>query len=956
MADGSLLGRTEESSRIDGFVEGVATAPAGLLLVGEPGIGKSAIWGDALARARARDDRTVLAARAVEAERELPDVVLADLLTPVAGEILPALPSPQAEGLAAALLLERPSSPVAPRVVGAATLGVLELLAADRPVIVAIDDVQWVDPASGDALGFALRRAWDRGLRVGLVGTLRGSAGDAAPGWLRSLPVDVDRLVVGPVSLGVLHQVIRERVGMTPTRTQLVRLEGASLGNPLLAIELARAIERQGRWPAPGEPLPVPGDIDRLVRDRLDGLPPADRRVLFVAAVAADPTPGLVATALEASSLDDVAAALERGAESGLLERPATEDAAAVWRFAHPLYAAAAAVAIPVAERRAIHARLADLADGAEDRGRHASLAADGPDAETAARIEAAAVAARRRGAPSVAAELAEAAAARTPADDVDTAARRRVLAARWLGEAGSVDRARTVLDAAISTMPAGDARAEALELAAQMAGWVEGSAALLALATAALDDARDPDLRARLLLRIGGQGDVIGSTAALERIDEAIRLLRAGGAAERDPDLLACALLQSATARYQLGVADDEAMVAEARGLLADEPRAGPDGIDRPEGLRAHELAWVWAVDHDRFAETLPMLEAELARTTRLGHDRPRAIAEAEAVQVLVWMGDLDGAADHALAATEAAELAEHPQALSAALSAVGMVALAQGELDIAEATARDGLAAFDDDGFLRDRHRVTLGGAALVRGDAAGALAILGSVLDEQVARDGREALSSRLGGDLVEAAVAAGDLERAVAALAMQEQVVVSTPRPWIRVVVLRGRALLAAATGALDDADALASAAVAAAEALPMPVEQARTQLVAGRIARRRKDRRRAGKLLDAAAATFASVGAGAWLAIAQAEISRLGRRTVADPDALTETEEQVARLAAAGRTNREVGEAVFLSPKSVEGVLSRVYQKLGIRSRAELGARFAGASTSSDRETPVSTED
>ena len=160
----------------------------------------------------------------------------------------------------------------------------------------------------------------------------------------------------------------------------------------------------------------------------------------------------------------------------------------------------------------------------------------------------------------------------------------------------------------------------------------------------------------------------------------------------------------------------------------------------------------------------------------------------------------------------------------------------------------------------------------------------------------------------------------------------------------------------ARGDLEAADAKAGAALEAATGLGMPVEHARTQLIAGRIARRRKDRRRAGELLDAAAATFERVGAGAWLAIARAEAARLGRRVLDDPDALTETEDRVARLAASGRTNREVGEAVFLTPKSVEGVLSRVYQKLGIRSRAELGAWLAASSASSDRDSPISSGD
>ena len=149
-----------------------------------------------------------------------------------------------------------------------------------------------------------------------------------------------------------------------------------------------------------------------------------------------------------------------------------------------------------------------------------------------------------------------------------------------------------------------------------------------------------------------------------------------------------------------------------------------------------------------------------------------------------------------------------------------------------------------FPEPGFLLDRHRAILGGVALVRGDAATATTILGTLFDEQVALTGRESLQGRYSGDLVEAAVAAGDLARAeavTAALASDER---TTPRPWARVMAARGTALALGARGDLDAADAAARRAIEAAEELPMPVERARTALIAGRIARRRKDRARA----------------------------------------------------------------------------------------------------------------
>ena len=158
----------------------------------------------------------------------------------------------------------------------------------------------------------------------------------------------------------------------------------------------------------------------------------------------------------------------------------------------------------------------------------------------------------------------------------------------------------------------------------------------------------------------------------------------------------------------------------------------------------------------------------------------------------------------------------------------------------------------------------------------------------------------------------------------------------PRPWVLTNAARGRALLRAADGDLDAAVTAVAEALREAALLPMPFERARTELIAGRIARRRKSKREAMSHLDRARAIFDELGARAWIEITDAELARMGRRA-ASSDTLTETETVVARLAARGLTNRQVGEAAFLTPKSVEGVLARAYGKLGIRSRAELGA-------------------
>ena len=184
---GALLGRTEERTRIDALIHRATSGPAALVLTGEPGIGKTAIWTQAVADAGSRHAVTVLVARAVEAEAAMADVVLADLLGPVVERSLPDLPGRQADALATALLLDRHGGPVDPRVVGMATLTVLRDLARVRPILVAIDDLQWVDPASGDALGFALRRAWQAGVPIGLLATMRAIVRQRPPALGRPL-------------------------------------------------------------------------------------------------------------------------------------------------------------------------------------------------------------------------------------------------------------------------------------------------------------------------------------------------------------------------------------------------------------------------------------------------------------------------------------------------------------------------------------------------------------------------------------------------------------------------------------------------------------------------------------------------------------------------------------------------------------------------------------------------
>ena len=415
-----IVGREDVLASVDAFIGEADGTPAALVLEGEAGIGKSTVWLAGVGRARARGLR-VLSSRPTEAECGLAHAGLGDLLEAVADDVLPALSPPRRRALEIALLVEdAPAEGVDARALAVAVRSSLQLLAEERPVLVAIDDVQWFDASSADALAFALRRLG--GSRVRLLLARRLVEGAEPSAIERALdPESVRRLAVGPLSVGAVHRLLRDRLNRIFARQTLLRIHERSGGNPFFALELARVL---GDDVDPLRPLPVPKTLDELVRGRIAGLPASTRNALALASALGTPSASLLERAGVAVK------SLEPAIDAHVIER-----ASGAIRFTHPLLSSVV---------------YADLGDERPERSpptrarsstirsrgaRHLALATEAPDADVAAVIDDAVRIAGERGATSVGAELAEHALRLTP--PAERGDRRRALAGRARAHAG---------------------------------------------------------------------------------------------------------------------------------------------------------------------------------------------------------------------------------------------------------------------------------------------------------------------------------------------------------------------------------------------------------------------------------------------------------------------------------------------------------------------------------------
>jgi DNA-binding NarL/FixJ family response regulator len=893
----SLVGRESELGAVETFLR--SERPCALAIAGEPGIGKTTLWQAAVEQARARRAR-VLIARPTESEARLAFAGLADLLADVPDELFLRLPEPQRVGLDAALLRAASARPPQRRVVGAGFLTLLRELAGESEVVCAIDDLQWLDASSAAAVEFALRRLGEEPVRCLL--SVRATELARAP--LPALERDhqIEYLEPGPLSVAALHRVLTQELGSTFPRPTLVRIAQAAGGNPLYAIEIARELNRRGEHDSSG-PIPVPQDLDTLVRARVRALPAEARDALLRAATLARP---------DTETIDPVE--LAPAEEAGLVR----VEADGRIEFVHPLFASAVYSAAPAARLREAHRAVADLAHDPEERARHLALAAPGPDAEVAQELQAAARHARMRGSPDSAAELTRLALRLLPTNAPGRAELQLELAEE-LHLASNFPAARALLEELRTTLEPGDLRARARLTLVDIDYWGTGESAATALAEEALADARDPVLQARCHTAVALFAGTVDLPKAAASARQALALLET--VPDPEPGLLAAALSARVRADLFLGDGFDRETAMRALALEESGPPATVDTrvvfklgqwlryVDDLEGARENlEQAEQQAREEGDESSLANILLNRVIVATWAGH-----LAEAEelaermvdafdqhgvgAEAGSIWHAYVDAYAGRIESVREAAAKADPREPMGTALwsRCLGLVELAAGETAPAERHLTEALEVFERIGF--------------------------------------REPAVWRVEGDAIEAAVTVGDVDRAQTLLAHFEERAARSGIPWSLAVSARCRGLVLAAQGELDAAAEALERALAEHERCPMPFERARTLLVQGRLQRRLKRKRQARLSLDEARELFAGLGAETWLVRVDDELDRVAVRRA--PEELSATELRIARLAADGLSNQAIAEQVFVSVKTVESNLKRVYRKLDISSRAQL---------------------
>lgn len=898
----SVIGRDGEVRAVLGAISAPGQAA---VIAGEAGIGKTSLL-HAVEAELGDSGCVILRAAPSRPEQALAYAALRDLIGDRLGEI--PLPEPQHAAVSAALGLASANHRTTPEAVAFATHGALLALSAADGLVVSIDDAQWLDAPTVTALTYAIRRLREADVRLLL--TVRAALAHAPAALAESLERWEPTVVtLGPLSLGAIQQILRSRNGTVPARPGLVKVVETAAGNPLFALELTRTSRT--------EQSELPRRINEAIGLNLDELDAGTIHVLAAASLLATPTVGVIAEATEHTSAE-VRQLLESAPDLVRLDGDAVS-------ITHPLIASCLADRLADDARFALHTAFAAVDLPLEERASHLLVAAQPGDTAAIGTLDAAAAAARARGAPTIASTLLERSAELSTGLAQGAVARRLRTAAELARDGGDVGHAADLARRALELSPDGVERAEsfltlaitdevnqldharrALDHACGNAG-IEARAHLLASDILFHRDGDAASLAAhaahRSAERTTDRSLLAASLATVAYMDAATGRPGAYDHAQRALELQQNAEIFQTAFSPAVAIATIEMWHDRhdaARNRFETESRSARTRGDAYGEVVAglHRAGVEWRAG--RWDVSLSLCDEALASWATSGDASGVAAAYYQRAVVLAHLGrDDDARAD-----------------ISRARSEPVIGELTGARLDWVEAHLD--LAAGRSDRAAQTLLGVTTTFASLGLREPGLRLSLSDTI-------------------DALTAVGAAEPLERLAAELA-ELAALIGTPRAHL--LTVRARAGAAVARGDGEAAALLLEQAVATLTSLPVPFEHARTWLALGAIRRRARRTREARVAFERAGAIFDELGAAGWATRARDELARLsGRRQAPVATELSEAERRVAELVGRGCSNKETAAQLFVSVKTVETTLTHVYRKLAIRSRTELAAQI-----------------
>jgi DNA-binding CsgD family transcriptional regulator len=885
--------------------EGAAAA----VITGAPGIGKTTVW---RAAADAQPVGSVVLRTTGLQGGQAGLANLADLVEPVAGALLPRLPPPQAAALRAALGLATVDVPVTATLLELATVGLLREL-AEAGLTVAVDDEQWVDPDSLRLLETAVARLKDAPVRW-LVAVRSGHTSRGLAHMLdHELAAAAMRVDLAGLDDAALSQLVMDRFPGRWSPGMLRRVMALAAGSPYAALELARETAAQGGQD--GTAVHLPATLADSLHGRLDRLSPDVLAMVQAAAVAETPTRVLLRTVCGQAADGQVDQALEAGVLDAAPPDP-------VLRFSHPLLREAAEGMLTGPGRRRWHRAIGAALADPDQAAWHLAQGADEPDEALAERAEQAARHAGTRGAPARAAVLAQVAAELTPDPDSLQAWQRRISWLERLDAAGEYEQTRVLSEKWATRVPP-SLRGRLTAVRASVETDINAACDLFAEAFTELagrDPARAAQAGTEMCLILG------------------IHQRRLGEARSRTAAVIAQARAASnpVVLRQALAAAGDLT-------ALAGEPSAGdqlreavqlPGFTDMPSPYDAPEtVLGLWHLWRGELGPARDLLTAAIDVAEQQGSRESAETMRGHLVDVEWRAGNWDAAATYAAAFARWSRESSYGQEGPPAW-AISLVEAGCGNLEGARELAATGVAQAEAQGdWSNAAHcRSVLGLAELSAEDPGAALRWLEPVADMLQEGGFGEPGAFWFTPDLIEAWAATGQLARAADRLTWLQGAAARLDHPWARITAGRAEAALRLAQRDPGAAITAVAAVIPEARERGLPFELGRCLLALGIAQRKARQRRDAATTLDEAAAVFAALGAQRWQALAAAQRARLAPGT---GNTLTPTEQRIADLVAAGQSNPEIAATLYISVKTVEANLTRIYRKLGLRSRVEL---------------------